>query len=427
MLLPSDWDFHPPLMPPMDKMAVAGLATVLLCWMKGSQAPRPRRVLLLFLFAFCYVVAPIFTSFDNSNELQAAGKSIHGFYPLDGLKFAGRNVMALIPLYIGWRFLSTDNARLLLLKAVPAAMLFYGFPMVFEARMSPQLHRWVYGYFPGDSFAQQIRGGGFRPVVFFSHGLALALFTALALLAAIVLVRMKLRIIRLSSKVVAIYLAGLLVLCKSLGPVIYAVMFAPIVLFTRPRIWVWVGCFASLVVCAYPVLRNHELTPVQVVTDLAGVVSVDRSSSFETRVTNEGQLLTKANEKPWFGWGGWGRNRIFDQWTGKDISITDGGWIILFGSFGWLGYLALYGLLALAQFHTLRTIGKDVTPENLSRAGLSLLLTVYIIDSVPNATQASLVFLLVGSLVGAASVSRRPATESRVASSQVMSEPAPAL
>ena len=41
-----------------------------------------------------------------------------------------------------------------------------------ETRMSPQLHTWVYGYFAHSSFAQSIRYGGFRPMVFFEHRLA---------------------------------------------------------------------------------------------------------------------------------------------------------------------------------------------------------------------------------------------------------------
>ena len=409
MLLPSDWE--PIQHPPMDKMAITAVATLLLCWMKGSQLPRPRAPILMYLLAVGLVLAPIFTSFDNSYELQGAGKSVHGFYPMDGLKFAGRNLMSLIPLYIGWRFLSTDNARSLLLKAIPSAMLVYSLPMLFEVRMSPQLHRWVYGYFPGDSFAQQIRGTGFRPVVFFPHGLALALFTALALLAAIVLMRLRLRVWRLPAGAVAVYLGGLLVLCKSLGPTIYAVVFTPIALLTRPRFWVKLGCATSLVVCAYPALRGHGLAPTQLVSDLAHAVSADRSASFETRVQNEEQLLAKANKKPWFGWGGWGRNRIFDQWTGQDISVTDGGWIIQFGVFGWMGYLSLFGLMALAQIQALRAMDKEVTPANLTRGGLALLLTVYVIDSIPNASQTSMIFLLSGCVASSPRVRRRSAKQ----------------
>lgn len=50
------------------------------------------------------------------------------------------------------------------------AGLIYTVPMLYEIRMSPQLHTIFYGYFP-HSFGQQARGGGFRPVVFMGHGL----------------------------------------------------------------------------------------------------------------------------------------------------------------------------------------------------------------------------------------------------------------
>ena len=396
MLLPSSFTVDWPLLPPLDKMAVTALATLLLCWMKGTLVPRPRHSILLYLLGIGFVVAPIFTSFGNSYELQEAGKSVHGFYLADGVKFAGRNLMLLTTLHIGRRFLSTENARVLLLKAIPSAMLVYSVAMLFELRMSPQLHRWVYGYFPNDNFVQQIRGAGFRPVVFFSHGLTLALFTAIALLCAVVMIRAKLRIFRVDSRLIAAYLSGLLVACKSLAPGIYAITFAPIILFTRPRLWVKVGCVASLVVCAYPLLRNHHLAPTQLVSDVSMAISPERNASFAVRVLNEGQLLAKAEQKPWFGWGGWSRNRIFDQWTGKDVSVTDGGWIIYFGVYGWLGYLSLYGLLAAALFQAHRAMDKQVTPANITRGGIALLLTVYVINSIPNATEEWLVFLLAG-------------------------------
>jgi len=148
MLLPSSLELDAPMLPPFDKMSITAVATLFLCWIYGSQAPRPRRSLLVYLFAVAIVISPILTSFTNSYELQTAGKSVPGFYPLTGLKFAGRNLLMLVPMYIGSRFLSTDNARSMLLRALPTAMLVYSLPMLFEVRMSPQLHRWVYGYFP---------------------------------------------------------------------------------------------------------------------------------------------------------------------------------------------------------------------------------------------------------------------------------------
>jgi hypothetical protein len=402
MLLPSGFTVDVPLLPPLDKMTVTALTTLLLCLAKGTQTPRPRQSLFMYLIGAGFVLAPIFTSFTNSYELRIANLSIPGLYPLDGLKIAGRNLLMLAPLYIGARYLYTDRARSLLLKALPTALLIYSIPMLFEVRMSPQLHQWVYGYFPGDSFSQQIRGTGYRPVVFMEHGLALAFFTSLALLAAVVLARTKAKILHLPAGAAAAYLGGLLVICKSLGPAIYAILLTPLFLFTRPRLWVKIACAMSLLICAYPLLRNNGLAPTQLVSKVASAISVERSASFTTRVQNEEQLLARANQKPLFGWGTWGRNRVYDQDTGKDLSITDGGWVLQFGTFGWFGYLTLFGLLSVATFRAHRAIGKGVTQESIDLGGLSILLGVYLVDQIPNANPLALTLLIAGSIAATA-------------------------
>lgn len=406
MLLPSSLEVDAPLLPPLDKMSITAVTTLMLCWAFGSTIPRAPLPSIIPVLACIFVVSPLLTSFDNSYELEIAGNSIPGFYPLVALKFAGRNLLSLIPLYIGCRFLANSDGRMALLKAVPTAMLFYSLPMMFEIRMSPQLHRWIYGYFPHASFAQQIRDGGFRPVVFFPHGLTLALFTSLTLLATLLLFRLKTRIFSVSPSLLSSYFAGLLLLCKSLGPIIYAVVFAPLILFTRPRFWVRIGCAVSIVACAYPFLRTNGLSPVDLVTIAAREVSPKRSASFEVRVRNENELLAKANEKPLFGWGGWGRSRIYDEATGTDISVTDGAWIIEYGTFGWTGYLSLFGLLAAALFSAARRTTNELSAGNIARGGLALLLAVHIIDSIPNATDMSLVFLIAGCIATKSQLSR---------------------
>lgn len=402
MLLPSGMQVDLPLLPPLDKTSIPAISTLLLCWMKGTPTKPPHQSFLVYLLALAYVVSPILTSFDNSYELQTAKESIPGFYPLDGLKYAGRNLIVLAPFYVGSRVLHTQQGRALLLKTLPAAMLVYSLPMLFEVRMSPQLHTWVYGYFPNDSFAQQMRSGGFRPVVFFPHGLALAFFTSLTLIAALVLMRIRSKIFSVPAGAVAGYFAALLVLCKSLGPLMYAVLVAPVVLFTRPRFWVAVCVPLMLMVCAYPVLRGNGLAPTQIISKVASQVSAERTASFKTRVMNEEMLLRKANEKPIFGWGTWGRNRVYDRDTGQDISVTDGGWIIHFGMYGWFGYLALFGMLAAVTLQALRAVDSKLTPGNVTLGGLTLLLTVYVVDQVPNANPLSLTFLIAGAVGTAA-------------------------
>lgn len=400
LLLPSGTRIDLPLVPPIDKVSVPALSALLLCWMKGTQVPRPRQSMWLYLLAFAYVVSPLFTSLGNSYELQTAGVSIPGFYPVDALKLAGHNVLMLAPFYIGSRFLGTDHGRNLLLKAVPTAALFYSLPMLLEIRMSPQLHRWVYGYFP-HQFAQTMRDGGFRPVVFLDQGIQLALFASMAVIASVALARSKSRIVRLSAAWVAVYLALLLLLCKTLAAAVYAAVVAPIVLFTRPRSWVKITCILLLILCAYPALRTFELIPVHHISEIAKNVSIDRSSSFQTRVQNEDQLLAKANQKPLFGWGTWGRNRIFDRRTGKDLSLTDGGWIIAFGTFGWLGYLSIFGLFTIAAFSALGAVGKQVTPSSITIGALSLLLAVNLIDMLPNDNLTPITLLVAGSIASA--------------------------
>ncbi|HEV2593861.1 MAG TPA: hypothetical protein VGU01_01515 [Sphingomicrobium sp.] len=420
MLLPSDLFIDLPLLHPMDKMAISALATLLLCWMKGGQERVVRRSILIYILGFGFVIAPILTSLGNSYELQEAGKSVHGFYPMDGVKFAGRNLLMLIPFHIGRRYLSSEAARILLLKAVPSAMVIYSLPMLFELRMSPQLHRQVYGYFPS-SFVQQMRDGGFRPVVFFSHGLELAFFTSLAVLCAFVVTRSRLRLLRTDPRIIAAYLSGLLVLCKSLGPLSYSLVFAPIIAFTKPRLWTKLGCAVSLIVCAYPFLRSHSLAPTNLISDVAMKVSAERDASLKVRLENEDMLLAKAEQKPWFGWGAWSRNRVFDKWTGKDISLTDGTWIIYFGMYGWLGYLSFFGLLASALFQAHRTIGHELTRASVTIGGLSLLLTASLINCIPNSVGEWLLFLLAGTIA-----SRSPVRATHERGAQI-AQPQPAF
>jgi hypothetical protein len=328
---------------------------------------------------------------------------VPGFYPLDGLKLAARNVITLAPFYVGSRYLCTDEGRTQLLRAFSVAALFYSLPMLLEVRLSPQLHRWVYGYFP-HSFAQQVRAGGYRPVVFLQHGLQVALFAAMAVIATVVLARSRRRVLRIPAGLAAGYLSFILLLCKTLGATLYAVIVAPIIMFTRPRTWVKICCALLILVCAYPLLRTSGLVPVQHIASAANSISLDRSASFETRVENEDLLLGKALQKPWLGWGTWGRNRVRDQYTGQDITLSDGGWIIEFGTFGWLGYLSLFGLFTVAGFRALRAVGNELTTANMMIGGAALLLAMNIVDAIPNSNLTPLTFALAGSIASAARV-----------------------
>jgi hypothetical protein len=403
LLLPSATAVSVPLLPPLDKLTIPTITTLLLCWMKGAQSQPPPRSTLIYLIAFALFLSPLLSSINNSYELQIGNRSLPGFYPLDGLKLGFHNAIMVAPFFIGMRFFCSDDARAELLKSLPLAALFYSIPMLFEIRMSPQLHRWVYGFFP-HSFAQQYRDGGFRPVVFLSHGLEVAIFTAMAVMGALIIMRGKWKIFRAPASLVAAYLGGVLVLCKTLGATIYAIAATPLILFTSPRTWVRAAIVISMVVCAYPLLRSFDIIPVHHITQLADSISAERGSSFQMRVSNEDILLAKANQKPFFGWGPWGRNRVYEEGTGEDISITDGLWTIQYGTYGWLGYLSFFGLFAAAIFRARGAVGGSATRNSIAVAGLSLLIAINLLDLVPNSWVLPFTYLAAGSVAAAVRV-----------------------
>jgi hypothetical protein len=397
LLLPSGLSVDLPLLPPIDKSNVTVLSTLLFCLAKGGAEKRGSVGILVPILAAAYVLAPIGASFGNSYELRIGTLSLPGYYFMDGVKGAINNFIQLSAFYIGSRFLSSTTGRLEILKVVVASMLIYSLPMLVEARLSPQFHRWVYGY-ATTSFATAVRWGGYRPSVFLPQGLQLALFIAMALIAAFVLARARIRIFRLPPWAPATYLMPILLLSKTLGAVVYAIAFAPLAIFARPSACVKIAAALLLFVCAYPALRTQSLVPVETVLGAAQNVSKDRADSFLVRLSNEKVLMDKANQKPFFGWGGWGRNRVYDAWDSKDITLTDGGWIIYFGAFGWLGYIGLFGMFAVSVLRVGAFVKRADEQDAKVAAALALMFEVNIVDMLPNANLTPLTFVIAGSI-----------------------------
>jgi hypothetical protein len=262
--------------------------------------------------------------------------------------------------------------------------------------MSPQLNVMVYGYFP-HSFLQHIRAGGFRPVVFLNHGLWLSIFFACATLAAFGLWR-----IRHSKRpLVFLLLAGwiliTLFLSKSLGAFLITLALVPVLLFFPFRFHILVAGTLAVILLLYPVLRAGEFFPTERFLSLASRINDDRAASLAVRLRNEDMLLAKSNDRPYFGWGGWGRNRVYNE-RGEDVTITDGAWIIAYSSGGWARYIAelgllTYGMLALA----LRWRRYELDPAT---AVLSIVLAANLLDLIPNATRTDITLLLAGALAG---------------------------
>ena len=281
------------------------------------------------------------------------------------------------------------------------ASLVYSVPLLFEMRFSPQLHYWVYGYYPSD-FSQAMREGGFRPMVFMGHGLLAAFFLMTSLLAAIALLRNRVKIGAMSPSIVAGYLGILLLMFKSKGALLYGVFGGSLVFFTKPRTQFRVAVLLVTISLVYPMFRSFDLVPTTTILNVAKSIDKDRAQSLETRFDNEDKLLQRAFERPLFGWGRFGRSRVYGDY-GEDLSVTDGRWIIDLGQFGLVGFLSEFGLLALCVFRAAAAyrFARSVK-EQISLAALALIVALNVFDLLPNSGLIPWTWLVSGALLGQA-------------------------
>ncbi len=134
---------------------------------------------------------------------------------------------------------------------------------------------------------------------------------------------------------------------------------------------------------------------------IATHISVERALSLWTRMENENILVEKASERPLFGWGGWGRSRVYDE-EGKDITITDGLWIIVLGQNGMMGLAALTLAVLLPIFVFIRYYPAHQWehPQVAPAMVLATLMGLYMIDNLLNAMINPIFMVVAGGLTG---------------------------
>ena len=345
------------------------------------------------------LVSPFITSLQNNDPVRIGDRYLAGLSAYEAGSVVIAQFIALIPFFLGRQLLRHEIDTKDILRALVVAGLAYSLPMLLEIRLSPQLHTWIYGYFP-HMFAQQIREGGFRPVVFLGHGLLVAFLATTSFIAATALWRADTRIARLPPAGVTVYLGVILVACKTLGALVYGAVLMPLVRWVTPRTQVRIATLLVVIALGYPILRAADLVPTQSMIDLARSVDIDRAASLETRFTQEFELLQRASERFWFGWGRFGRSRIYNEYGG-DITLSDGYWIVTMGQFGFIGFLAEFGLLVLTVIRARLALSLATAKEDrLFIAALTLIVAVNVVDLLPNATLGPWTWLLAGALLG---------------------------
>lgn len=406
MFLPERVEFDLPGLPPFtkDEVAILWLFIGVFLFHRDRLRARPRNrwVVLCILLL---VGGRVLTVFLNTDGVMSGAKYLVGHTPYDAVTSSINALLTfVVPFILGAAMFRDGGDLRLLFRYLLVATMVYGVFQLIEVRLSPQFNNWVYGFFQ-HSFMQMRRGGGFRPIVFMAHGLTVALFTAVGLMAAATLVKAKVRMKRVKPIWAIPYLGVVAILNKSVAAMLYAMTAVPLILFTKPKTQLKVAVIIAAVVLAYPTLRQSNLIPVYDIRDaLAAQFGEERAASLTTRLVNEEVIMERALERPWFGWGAFGRALHYHPKSGKQTTIPDGDWALTIGTYGFVGFLGKYLLMLLPIFvvaRRLRAISRR--SDRALLGGLALILAFFAFDHIPNTCAHCLPFLFAGVLMGTSS------------------------
>lgn len=322
-----------------------------------------------------------------------------------------------VPYLIGRLYFADPEGIRVLAVGIFVGGLLYVPLCLYEIRMSPQLHRTVYGYHQ-HSFESAIRFGGFRPTVFMQHGLAVGMWMTTTTLVGVWL--WSSGAVRRLGGIPAGWLVGVLlvttILCKSMMAVLLLV--AGLGTLYATRIFRTSVPYLSLLAFPpiYMLVRSTGRWSADVLVAMAEIMGGgERTYSLRHRLASERGLVQHAWDQPILGWGGW--NRAIPQgdagWVDGFRIITDAQWTLAFGMHGLVGLISLNVVLLLPAFLLWRRqpIKSWAHPGAAAAVALAMVLIVYSIDNLMNAMQNPIYLLAAGGLAAyrpSAGKPRRP-------------------
>ncbi|MBL8757024.1 MAG: hypothetical protein JNK35_01185 [Phycisphaerae bacterium] len=368
-----------------NKMGVMALSMLLAAAVYDQAKFARLRFSLIDLVAVGWLVAPLVTG----AMVGAAWEEAVGFT----LQHA---TVWIVPYVIGRVVLSERGSLRMLLWVVVLCAAAYAPLCWFEMRFSPQLHNWTYG-FHQHSFIQARRGDGFRPTVFMQHGLAVALFMSMGMVAAFALWMTEAKRARLHAGLAALVLGATLVGCKSFGAMALGAGGIGVLLACRALKATWPLAVLALVPMVYVVARTAGGWSGEELVSLVSVLS-DRDESLAVRLRSEASV-----------WEALGSNRMFGVLrfsTFKDIDegtsvFADGLWLIALNRTGIVGLCVLFGLMVLPSLAALRRVGSLGGPwaDRAPVAGAAYLAIMLSFDNLANCMFNPLMGLVLGGLV----------------------------
>jgi hypothetical protein len=401
LFLPSEFSIDFPYFPAIDKDFIIAVCLLIITAGRGLRSPLTASIPFIILFTIV-IISLFLTVFSNMDTVYIGLRTLPAMTSYDILSFGAIVVIMIFPAIIGYNFFRTKESHIKICYIFIVSGLIYSLFMLYEIRMSPQLHYWIYGFRPRP-FVQNIRFGGYRPTVFLQSGLWVAFYMFCVLMCAIAILKEKnsailAPIIKRYALVFVSYFYFILIVTKGFGSILYGLIFGFLALLSKPRVHLLIALVLTTLALTYPLIRGAGLVPTEGLVELAGRIDPQRAGSLGFRFRNEDALLERAQERPVFGWGSWGRNRVYDPETGDDRTVTDGYWIIQIGTFGWLGYLAGMGLLALPILRI--WLRRRALQPTVATSVLVLVLAVNLIELLPNSTLSPLTWLIAGALLG---------------------------
>lgn len=148
--------------PQLDKNSIPNICLVgAVIWALRNKLrfEVPKSIGIVGILAAMFLVGPMITSGLNGEPLRYGRRILPGVGWYDAISALMAAVITIVPFFIGRELLRSKADVREILRVLVLSMLAYSVPLLIEARLSPQLHYWVYGSYPS-MFLQSIRGGG---------------------------------------------------------------------------------------------------------------------------------------------------------------------------------------------------------------------------------------------------------------------------
>ena len=384
--------YNLPGLPVYSKSTAIALGLILGGRLSGQRqkASFAWRIYDLPMVLWC--LSPLITSITNDL----------GWY--DGLSGSfGHFVGWLVPYLAGRIYFNTSEKLRDLCLGIIIGGIVYGALCLYEIRMSPQLSKIFYGFFPHD-WIQHKRYGGWRPIVFMQHGLMVALWMAISSTVAFWFWRSRdiKRLLGMPMSFIVMALVITALLCKSANGWFFLAL-GCCGYFMRSRYKLFL--LLLLLVPLYMGLRISGFVSLQNVEMVASsIFDAERVGSLTIRLLQEDLFVQKAMGKPLFGWGGYSRGWPIDPETGKKmIRMVDALWIIIFSSKGFFGLVSLMSSILIGPWIVLRSFmkkTKELDLDFMPQVVLSLIVILFMIDCLVNAMVNPIYIMTSGALVG---------------------------